>query len=220
VATIVSIMDRDSWQARTDNLVVVDPDQELLLWVPRDLWSDSIRDRVNVAFARGGHGCLIDALTELGFPVEHSICLRRSAVGAALTDVTVTVPVPERLDFWYPLAPAQPIEDGKRLIVFEPPEEHLSGERIHQWIGARSRPNRGSSDFERIARQQVLVRCLLRDGFDFSRALTDPELVSHSDPAARSEVARTLATWRFEAYQDVVPRTIDEKMVLVSRARS
>ena len=157
---MVTVMDRSGWSANTDNIVVVDPAERRLLWVPRDLWCEGVGDRINTAFGRGGHACLIEALAEHDIGVEHSVCLAREAVEHALDDVQVTVPVAEDLEFWYPLAPREAIEDGRKVVRFRAPAETLEGERVHQWIGARMRVDGPSTDFDRIGRQQVLVRCL------------------------------------------------------------
>ena len=222
MATVVSVMDRDGWEARTDNIVVADPARRCLLWVPRDLWAESLRNRINCAFARGGHQGLLSGLEGLGLDVQHSVCVRREALELALADLTVTVEVDEPLDFWYPLSPTAPIEEGQKLVRFDPPAEPLSGERIHQWLGARLRPGRASSDLERIERQQVFVRTLLDDGFDFSRLLASPELVSASSEEGLEELAQVSPGWSLETLGPVVPKTIDGMLVLVlrkSRAR-
>jgi len=217
MATVVSVMDRDGWSERTDNIVVADPAARRLLWVPRDLWAESLRNRINCAFARGGHDGLRAGLADLGVEAAHGLCVRREAVEAAVADVTVTVPVDEPLDFWYPLAPTEPIEDGRKLVRFAPPAEALSGERIHQWLGARLRPGRASSDLERIERQQVFVRALLEQGFDFGRLRVRPELLSASSEQAFAEVARVTSDWSLETLGPVRPETIDGMMVLVRR---
>src|SRR4051812_46887068 len=160
-------MDRSGWSANTDNIVVVDPAERCVLWVPRDLWCDSVGDRINTAFGRGGHPCLVEALAEHDIGVEHSVCLAREAVEHALDGVRVTVPVAEDREFWYPLWPREPIERGRKLVRFRAPAETLQGERIHQWVGARTRVDGPSTDFDRIGRQQVLIRCLLDDDFEF-----------------------------------------------------
>jgi len=217
MATVVSVMDRDGWDARTDNIVVADPDRRRLLWVPRDLWAESLRNRINCAFARGGHEGLLTGLEDLELDARHSLCVRREAIERALADLSVTVPVNEALDFWYPLSPNEPIEEGRKLVRFDPPAESLSGERIHQWLGARLRPDRASSDLERIERQQVFVRTLLDDGFDFARVLERPELVSASSDRAIEELARVTSEWSFKTLGPVAPETIDGMMVLVLR---
>lgn len=211
-------MDRDGWSARTDNIVVVDPGRRRLRWIPRDLWSTTVGDRINVAFARGGHEGLVAALAEHRIWAQDSICLRREATERALEDVVVTVPVARPLSFWYPLSPQSPIEDGRKLVEFRPPSATLTGERIHQWIGARSEPRPvWYPDFRRISRQQVFVRCLLDQGFDFRTVLANPELVRISSPQAMADVACVRKTWRFEMLRDTVNASIDGKAVLVRR---
>src|SRR5438093_7233501 len=171
MGTVVAIMDGPGWTSRTDNIVIVDPAAEQLRWVPRDLWCDSLHNRINVAFARSGHEGVMAALAENDFAVQHSLCLARVAVERALADVDVVVPVERALSYWYPLHPQARIEDGKKVVRFDPPAERLRGERVHQWIGARYAVDRPASDFERLARQQVLVRRLLEEGYPFDRAL-------------------------------------------------
>jgi anionic cell wall polymer biosynthesis LytR-Cps2A-Psr (LCP) family protein len=218
MTTVVAIMDRADWSANTDNLVVVQPSRRTLLWVPRDLWSVTIGDRVNTAFALGGHRSLIAVLAEHGIRVDHSICVRRDATERALSDLVVAVPVPRLLTFWYPLSPQAAIEDGRKLISFVPPSETLSGERLHQWIGARMEPRRaGGSDFSRISRQQVLLRALLSHGFDFRTVLADPESVRVSNALAIAEAGRVRPDWHFRVMSNVENTRIDGKAVMVPR---
>ena len=85
-----------------------------------DLWSPTLRNRVNAAFKFGGHEMLCAALIEQGFPATESLCLLRDAVTDALRDASVVVPVEEHLQFWYPMAPDLEIEDGRKQIEFVP----------------------------------------------------------------------------------------------------
>jgi hypothetical protein len=220
VSTVVSVMDREGWEANTDIIVLADPSRRRLLWVPRDLWCPRLGDRVNAAFKRGGHAALIAALAEHGLRADHSACLSRAATKHALRDASVRVPVDRPLAFRYQLEPEEPIEDGEKLIRFDPPAETLEGERIHQWIGARFAAGRASSDLERIARQQVFLRALLQQGLDFSRFVANPEWVSTSGPNALEHLRTVDASWRLRTLKRLRPRTIDGKAVLVRRGRS
>ena len=220
MSTVLSIMDRAEWGACTDNIVVADPAEQSLLWVPRDLWCESFGNRINRVFANERHDGLRRVLAEHGMSVDHSLCVRREAVEHALAGVSISVPVTERLEFWYPLEPDRAIEEGRKLIVFEPPNERLHGERIHQWIGARfevegrRRPLLETSDFARIRRQQVLLRLMLDDGFDFASALADRRFVSVSGPEATEELGLIDGGWRFTVLDDVRNSIRDGKMVL------
>ena len=216
--TVVGIMDRDSWTARTDNIVVADPRRRRLLWVPRDLWSDAVGDRINEAYGRGGHELLLEAVRELGIPVESSVVLLRSAVERALGGLRISVPVDRTRRYWYPLEPTLRLEDGAKLVVFEPPQAMLVGERIHQWVGARrsaDTPPPRLPDLDRIERQQILVRRLLEEGFDFSSTLDNPALVAVSGARALEQLGVVALGWRLLTYDHVEPKTIDGKMVLV-----
>ena len=201
VSTVVTVMDREGSDANTDVIVLAEPARRRLLWIPRDVWCPQLGDRVNAAFKLGGHDALIAALAELRLRADHSICLARSTTTEALRDIRVQVPVSRPLVLRYPLAPEQPIEDGEKLVRFNPPSETLEGERIHQWIGARFELDRPSSDLKRIARQQVFVRALLEQGFDLS------ECFGAADP-----------TWKFETLRRLRPATIDGKSVLLHRS--
>ena len=86
------------------------------------------------------------------------------------------------MEFWYPLTPTSPIREAKKRIVFEPPIEKLSGERLHQWLGARRRIDKPSDDRGRIVRQQELVAVALGEGIDFRRFIADPETVRGARP--------------------------------------
>lgn len=213
MSTIVAVMDRAGFAANTDILVLVQPSIQRLLWVPRDLWCETLHDRINGAYRAGGHPCLLAALREHNLVAEHSLSLSRAATEAALADARVLVPVPARMVFDYPLSPTAPIEDGRRTIMFTPPGEVLTGERIHQWLGAR-----GGSDLHRLERQKVFLRRLLQQGFDFLRFLAVPEWYQCSDPEALAEAAQVRASWTFETLGDLAPVSIEGKQVLV-RAR-
>lgn len=216
MTTIVGVMDEDRWSARTDNLVRVDTGNRELLWIPRDLWCECLQDRINTAYAGGGPPALRAALAEHLLPVEHVVCVRRGATEAFLRDVSVTVPVDQKREYWYPKDPGGTLEEGRRRIVFTPPKEVLSGIRLHEWVGARKPVHGGGSDLHRIARQQVLLRRLLEEGFDFSPLLADPDRIRVSEPEALVDLRRVSVHWRFETFDDVSARTLDGKMVLVS----
>ena len=209
---IVAVMDRSGFDANTDVLVLVEPDAERLTWIPRDLWCPTLHDRVNVAYRNGGPDLLLAALGEHDLLAEHRLCLSRTASEAALASVRVLVPVPVRMEFEYPLTPTAPIEAGSRTVEFTPPMEVLQGERVHQWIGAR-----GGTDLHRLARQAVLLRRLLEQGFDFSAAVADPSSFAVSDPAVFGVLRRVRSSWTMETLGGLVPATIDGKQVLVRR---
>src|SRR6476660_6724678 len=103
MTTAVGLMDSPGFTANTDVLVLVDADARRLVWVPRDLWCESIRDRVNQAFALGGHEGLGLALRDHGLKLDASMVVARSAAERVLDGIAIEVEVRERLEFWYPL---------------------------------------------------------------------------------------------------------------------
>ena len=215
MATVVSVMDRPSFEADTDVIVVADPEARKLLWVPRDLWCERIENRVNRAFALGGHALLADALAEHGINASHGICLQPGAIESGLEGVEVRVPVHERMEFLYPLERHRPIEEGHKVVSFNPPVEHLRGERFNQWMGARFRNGAASSDLERIERQKVLVAAFLLEGFDFSRFVRPALPVSLSSTFAIQELSRASADWILDTLDDLVPDEVHGMKVLL-----
>jgi len=217
VATVVAILDRDAWNENTDVIVLADPATRSVTWIPRDLWCPSLRDCINRAFAIGGNARLMAALRELGLRCDHAVCLQRSAAERALAGIAVEVPIDEPIDLWYPLAPRRPIEEGRKMVSFCPPRERLEGERIHQWVGASVRVDGASSDLELIARQQVFLRALLEQGFNFGGVIA--RLVRLSSEQALRDLQKVDAGWRMSTFDRVLPETIDGKMVLVALSK-
>ena len=224
MATVVGILDRDRWSEDTDNIVIADPADKTLTWIPRDLWCPSLGDRINTAFHVGGIARLVSALRELGFACDHGLVLRRSATERAAMSISVEVPVSEPVEFWYPLHPTQLLEDGQKVVSFRPPSERLESERIHQWVGARTGIAREGirlqdTDWHRMRRQQIFLRALLEQHFDFSTLVADKDLVRISGEDALRELASIDASWRMQSFEDTRDETIDGKVVLVKRSK-
>lgn len=221
MATVVVVMDGPSFGHNTDVIAVADPSLRGVRWVPRDLWCEAQGTRVNKAYAEGGHDGLVAALAELGIAAEHSICLRPDGIRPALEGVTIKIPIRERLEFWYPAKPGRPIEEGRQLMVFEPPVEELSGERIHAWIGARRRrgpdPPGWQPDLDRIRRQQELIAVMLGEGFDFRRFLAPGLPVRASGDEAIGELRQVRWDWSLMTVADVEPAEIGGRQVLIRR---
>ena len=202
-------MDRAGFEANTDIMVLVEPEQARLLWIPRDLWSETLQDRINTAYKLGGHQLLLKSLSEHGLEAAESLCFSRTATERAFEHVAVTGPVPVRMVFSYPLTPTSRIEDGSKLIEFNPPAETLRGERIHQWIGAR-----GGSDLHRIERQKILLKRLIDIKFDFQMLLSEPAWYRCSNSAVFPELRKIRSDWKFETLANLFPRGIDNKLIL------
>lgn len=221
--TVITITDREGWKADTDNIAIVEPVLRRILWIPRDLWSKKINDRINKAFARGGHKLLKKTLKEYKISVDSSICLQRSATTRIIESLRVWVPVKNTMKFLYPLKPTLPIEEGNKLITFNPPGEWLSGERIHQWIGARITPkdfesrNLIGSDLNRIERQKVFVRSLIAQRFDFRKFIEKEDEYSTIGSRGFEDLRNIGPDWTMETYGPLEDTTIDGKMVLIKK---
>lgn len=208
------MMDRATWWDNTDVLVLADPVERRLVWIPRDLWCPELGDRVNRAYALGREDGLRAALNELGLRADHTLIVGREAAARFLDTVVATVPVDREEIFWYPLEPKRPIEEGRKKIRFSPPSERLAGERIHAWIGARYRVEGHGTDLERIERQQRLLAVLMIAGTDFSPVLEDGGCRVSSDQAL-AELRQVQPGWRLETFGPVAPAEIDGLHVLV-----
>ena len=144
--------------------------------------------------------------------------MRREAVELALAELTVTVPVKESCST-SGIRSTRRSRSRRAASSFDSTHRRksLSGERIHQWLGARLRPGRASSDLERIERQQVFVRSCSTTDLTSRRVLARHELVSATSEGAYEELAQVRSDWSFKTLGPVAPETIDEMMVLVLR---
>ena len=218
MSTVVGIMDRNEPpNARTDINVVVDPQNRTLTWVPRDIYSSLVKNRINAVFSTGGDDEIYRrAMTELGFPVDHSIIVWPETPNRVTTNLKLEVPVDQPMRYFYPLSPWAPIEDGRKEISFMPPAEILSGERIHQWLGARYEAGARRvkfPDLDRCGRQVVFLRRLLETEFDFS-PLLDGKTRASSDKAL-SDVRQVDASWEMSVFDQVKEARIEKMQVLV-----
>lgn len=217
MSTVITIMDEETWHGRTDNIAIVEPKRRRLLWIPRDLWCKGINNRINTAFRRGRHDLLMRSLNEYGFRVDSSICFKRSATTRIFQDLRVWVPVEQVMKFWYPLEPTQPIGEGRKLVTFEPPGEWLSGERLHQWVGARYTADGTGTDLDRIDRQKILLSSLLKQQFNFSKLIENPDDFSLSGIGAIDDIRKISLDWRFETYGPLEDATIERRRVLIKQ---
>lgn len=217
VSTVISVMDEDSWDARMDNIAVVEPGRRRILWIPRDFWCPALDNRINRAFAIGGHELLIACLREHGIRVESSICIRRGATIMALESESVRVPIERMIKFWYPLKPTRPIEEGRKVVEFHPPGETLSGERIHQWLGARKPLDGDESDLPRIERQKTFVRALLAGNFDFTKLLRDRDRISIHGTGAFEDLRQVGSYWKHKTIGPLAHAQVREMPVVVRK---
>ena len=219
MSTVVSVMDEDSWNGRTDNIAVVEPIRRRILWIPRDLWSQTVNNRINTAFRTGGHALLIKCLREYEIKAGSSICFKRSAIINSCHNIRVWVPIKREMKFWYPLNPTKPILEGRKSITFNPDGELLTGERIHQWMGARISFNKESGDLDRIERHKILIRRLMAENFDFRKLLSNNDHFSTYGASVFEDLSQVSLDWRFETLGPLLHVKYGQKLVLVKTSR-
>lgn len=220
MSTVVSVMDEDSWDARTDNIAVVEPARKRILWIPRDLWCPRLDNRINRAFAiGGGHELLIASLREHGIHVDASVCIRRGATARALKYESVWVPVERPMKFWYPLWPLVSTEEARKIVEFHPPGETLTGERIHQWLGARKSLDGDQSDLQRLERHKIFISALITGSFDFSKLLNDRDRISIHGTGAMEDLRQVRADWKQKTLGPLVHAKVRQMQVVVKKSR-
>ena len=221
---ILGVMDRNSWDDRTDILILINPEKKIIEWIPRDLYSSIINDRINLAYAKGKGELLLKCLNDLNIFAKYCICVLPLCFDENIKKIdNIDVEVTNNMSFYYPLHRHEEIEKGKKIINFNSPFENLKGDRFHEWIGARYRINNDSKfkpypDFDRIRRQQILLKCLLKIKYNF---IYSEDNVKGINDEVLILLKKMDNTWLIKEIteNDYVPKTIDNKSVLVFKCR-
>jgi anionic cell wall polymer biosynthesis LytR-Cps2A-Psr (LCP) family protein len=168
----IGVMDRNHWKARTDIMIIIDQNNKTIEWIPRDLYSKTVNNRINTAYAFAGKQGIINAFKEYNINISDTLLLLPKFFEEAINIIKkIKIPVKNDISFYYPLHRHRPIEEGKKKIIFKSPNEILIGDRFHEWIGARYEipPSKNSwPDFDRIRRQKILLRQILKKNINFS----------------------------------------------------
>ncbi len=186
---------------RTDAIMFVsvdmNPSRVTVLSVPRDLWVEIPgygQERVNAAYrlgelARPGSGPAVACETIsnlLGVRVDRYVILNFQAAKQgidALGGIEIDVPA-EIWDFAYPTD-----DNGVMTVHFAAGKQHLDGERALQYMRIRH----GSSDFDRIRRQQQVAEAVRRRLLQPSMLARIPGLVSLLERSVVTNVDLTAA---------------------------
>lgn len=214
MSVLIGILDQCN---NTDVIAVVDTQKKIVTSIPRDLYSWSICNRVNAAYAKGGLSLFENVIKKAGYPCIASICIPKNVSMGALESASITVPIAQSMEYYYPMSPNQPIEEGKKIVAFHPPQEILSGERIHQFVGARSSvPTNLQTDLQdinRIKRQQIFAQALIKQKFDFRHFLHPA--VSLSNSLVFNLLAKVDLTYQWEILDDFFPCSVAGMSVLL-----
>lgn len=148
---------------RSDTLLLVvihtEPPKVALLSIPRDLYVDIPghgRNRINTANFFGGPALAAQTIAaDFGVPVDRTVRLDFNGF-RAIVDAAggVDIDVPRRI-----VDNAYPTETyGTMRIVIPAGWQHMDGEMALRYVRTRH----GSSDFDRVARQQQVVMALVK----------------------------------------------------------
>ncbi len=215
---VITIMDRNAWTNNTDIIIFVEPSKKTLTWIPRDIYIKDIDHRINAAYRLGRDELLFKSLKSINYDVSYNLCIQPYAIEDIFNQIgTITVPVEHDRKFKYPLHRHQPIENGHRIVEFNYPFEDLSGDRIHEWIGARyavDKTSSYSSDLDRILRQQILIKEILKTKKENIKSYKSEYIRGLNNNIL--EVLDTIDdTWTYTRIKNLLTATINKKMVLI-----
>lgn len=167
----------------TDTILVVSLNTQkkkmAMISVPRDLWSDTLKDKVNSAYHYGeekkvgGGLTLAKVVVEdmVGLPIHYVLLIDFSGF-ESIIDIAggIDITVPTALtDPEFPIAgKEEDLCDGDpkfrcryETITFEKGPQHMDGERALTYVRSRHAEGEEGSDFARGRRQQEVFAALL-----------------------------------------------------------
>lgn len=155
----------------TDTIMVLSLDAEkknvVLLSIPRDIWSDTLKDKVNSAYHYGelkkkGGGLLLAKVTMedvIGMPIHYAMVIDFSGftkIIDAVGGIDVNVPT-AFTDTEYPCENTSCVYE---TVHFDAGREHMSGARALVYARSRHAEGDEGSDFARSRRQQIILVAL------------------------------------------------------------
>ncbi len=170
----------------TDTMIVItaSPGGALtMISIPRDIYLDSLQNKINAAYAAGGLNLAKDAAAQVtGLPINYAVKVDFSAFEKVIDLLGgIDINVPAAFD-----DPEYPL-DGKEndpcdgdpqfqcryeTLHFDAGLQHMDGKTALKFVRSRHAPGDEGSDFARVRRQQLVIRAV-RD-----KALTLPSLLN------------------------------------------
>lgn len=155
-----------------------------LISIPRDIWSETLKDKINTAFhygetevQGGGYAKARQIMTEItGIPLQYAVSIDFSGFKAVVNAVGgVNVAISK--GFTDPLFPIEGKEndlcDGDfsyscryMSVTFTQGIEHMDGERALVYVRSRHADGEEGTDFARSRRQQEVLSALKPKFFD------------------------------------------------------
>ncbi|MCX6794082.1 MAG: LCP family protein [Candidatus Gottesmanbacteria bacterium] len=173
----------------TDTIMVLSLDTVkktvALISIPRDIWSDTLKDKVNTAYhygelknpPAGGGGLLLAKVTiedVIGIPIQYAVVIDFSGFTKVIDAVGgIDVNVPEAFtDTQYPKPGMEKVTcpgDPTNACVYETVQfntglQHMDGARALIYARSRHAEGQEGSDFARSQRQQIIM-VALKDRF-------------------------------------------------------
>jgi LCP family protein required for cell wall assembly len=183
----------------TDTIIVLSLNNKThamaLISIPRDLWSDELKDKINSAYhygeikKKGGGLVLSKASMEdvVGLPVHYGVVVDFSGFKKVIDLVGgVTITVPKAFDDPdYPIAGKENDDcNGDPLfrcryetLHFDAGAQNMNGDRALKYVRSRHADGNQGSDFARSKRQQDLL-IALKQKFTNPAAWSSPQKVS------------------------------------------
>ncbi|MFZ5845535.1 MAG: LCP family protein, partial [Patescibacteria group bacterium] len=166
----------------TDTMMVLslakEPKKLVLISIPRDIWSDTLKDKINSAYhygnekKPGGGMILAKAIVEdvVGIPIHYGLLIDFSGF-KELIDLVGGVKVKVSRSFTDPNFPISgrendPCQGDPKLacryetVQFTAGEELMAGERALKYVRSRHAEGEEGSDFARSRRQQEVFVAL------------------------------------------------------------
>lgn len=166
----------------TDSMIVLSLNKKnksaALLSIPRDIWSDTLKDKVNSAYHYGeekkkGGGILLSKVVAedvIGMPIQYALLIDFSGF-KEIVDLLggIDVNVSEAFtDPDYPIAGKEhdtcPDDPENRCVYetihFDAGQQHMDGERALKYVRSRHAEGDEGSDFARSRRQQEVLVAL------------------------------------------------------------
>lgn len=182
----------------TDTILVLsftrNPQSLSMISLPRDLWSDTLKDKVNSAYhygemkKKGGGLVLSRAIVSdmVGLPIDYALMFDFSRFRDIINlvgGVSVNVPI-AFTDSEYPIAGREKDECGGdpkffcryELLHFDAGVQTMDGDRALKYVRSRHAEGDEGSDFARSKRQQEVLLAL-KEKITSKQVLLDPHIV-------------------------------------------
>lgn len=167
----------------TDTIMVVSFDIRkkdiAMISVPRDIWSDTLKDKINSAYHYGeekkaGGGIILSKVIVedvVGLPIHYALLIDFSGFKNVIDiagGIDVTVPA-SFVDAQFPIAGKEEDPCGGdtsvrcryETVAFDKGPQHMDGERALTYVRSRHAEGEEGSDFARGRRQQEVIVALM-----------------------------------------------------------